>query len=394
MAKELVELTERNVRTLPAGRHFDKKQRGLLVDVTATCATYRTDYVVRASGRQRRVTLGRVENWTLAAARIRAAEVKHAADLGNDPQGDLEARRGVPTLTEVIERYLKEWQKPGKASAGEERAHIRQWLLPEIGALKANALTRADVIRLHRKISERTPVRANRVKATLSVIFKAAIDAGILTSNPCQGVKSNPETPKKRYLDAVEITRLTAVLDGQRARGVDQVALDAVEFLLATGARRSELLRSKWRDINLATGRWNKPAPITKPGKEHEVPLSAMALALLQNRPVAHHPETPLFPLGRTLKACEDRLDRVWHRVRQEAGLDGTDGLDRVRLHDLRHSFASVLVNKGLDLYLVGKMLGHSKPSTTARYAHLAEGPQRAAAEIMGNAVRPNGTGK
>ena len=387
-------ITDRFAASAAPGLYWDEDSRapnGFLLRVTqAGARAWCLNYRVKDTGRERRLTIGSFPDWSTAQARARAGELRREVDVGGDPLGHREEKRAEATVTELIERYTAE-RLPDKAArtAREERGLIRQWIIPELGQKKLSAVERADAERLHRKITATgTQIRANRALSTLSAIFKAAADWKLRVDNPCRGVKQHREQSRARYLDAAEITRLTGVLD--EVRDQERDAVDCIEFLLLTGCRRGEALMSHWRDVDLQTGVWVKPAASVKTRREHRVPLAPQAVALLQQR-LADRRATPLRP-GDTLvfqltagnqKAREGKLDRAWQRIRIKAGLEG------VRLHDLRHTTASLLVGQGLSLPVIGAMLGHSRAATTQRYAHLADQPLRDAAEIVGRLVRP-----
>ena len=214
----------------------------------------------------------------------------------------------------------------------------------------------AHVDRLHRKISKRgkrgKPYRANRCIALLSRMFSMAIRWQMRTDNPCKGIERNQEFKRRRYLSAEELGRLTLAL----ATAEDQRAADIMRMLLLTGARRGEVLAAKWADIDLDAGNWTKPASATKQKLEHRVPLSAAALALL-NDLRARSPDDAewLFPDsdGQPRRDIRD----AWEAICQAADISGA------RVHDLRHTYASVLVSAGQSLPIIGSLLGHASRS-------------------------------
>jgi integrase len=391
------QLTDVVAKKVAPGLYFDMDKRsppGFVLRVTpAGARAWCLNYRVKDTGRERRLTIGDVASWPIKEAREKAAELRRIVDAGGDPLGELQEKRAAPSFAELVERYQAErLRDKAPRTAQEERRLIKQWLLPEFGSRKLAAIERADVERLYRQITGKgTLIRANRALSTLSAIFKAAVDWKLIAENPCRGVKLNREHGRARYMDATEITRLTIVLDELRDQEPDGV--DCIEFMLLTGCRRGEALTARWRDIDLDAGVWTKPPGSVKTRREHRVPISPNVVTLLRNRRTKRAGAIPLrpseelvFPLGGgDLKPREGKLDRAWFRIRRKAGIAD------VRMHDLRHSFASTLIGEGLDLYVVGKMLGHARTTSTARYAHLSDGPLRAAAEIMGRAVRGKG---
>jgi integrase len=233
---------------------------------------------------------------------------------------------------------------------------------------------------LHRQVSEHTLIRANRLVALLSKMFSLAVEAEWISANPARGIKKNLEQPRERFLTEEETARLVSTLD----EFGDWQAVDCIRLLLLTGARRSEALGSRWSEFDLAAGVWVKPSPRTKNGRVHRIPLSTAATQLLQRmKSEASSGEQYLFPARSSRRGpFRPEITREWRAVCRLAGIPG------LRLHDLRHSFASVLASNGASLLLIGALLGHRQPSTTARYAHLADSSLRAATETAGNVIR------
>jgi integrase len=207
-------------------------------------------------------------------------------------------------------------------------------------------------------------------------MFSLAIRWRMRLDNPCKGVARNREHHRRRYLSSEELSRLTAVL----AKHPNQAVADAVRLLLLTGARRGEVLNATWDQFDLAAGTWSKPPTTTKQGEHHQVPLAAPARELLARLHKQSDGSPFVFP-GRDGKQAKQNLSYGWQLIRKAAGITG------LRLHDLRHSFASSLVSSGSSLPVIGALLGHSQPSTTARYAHLYHDPLREAVERHGTAI-------
>jgi integrase len=277
------------------------------------------------------------------------------------------------------------------ACADDYRRVLRVHVRPHFGPhAKVADVTFADVDRLHRKITALGYARrANSVVAIVSKMFSLAVRWGMRDTNPCKGVERNYEVERKRYLFGEELAQLMVAL----AAHPDKPSADAFRLLLLTGQRRGEVLAMRWADVDLTTGTWTKPGTTTKQKADHVVPLSAPARQLLSELQDAHrraHPKKPLpefvFP-GRGASGHVTNVKRNWRALTKAAGV--TD----LRIHDLRHSFASQLVSGGASLPLIGALLGHSSPTITARYAHMFADPQRAAVErvasIIENAGKP-----
>jgi integrase len=352
---------------------YDDRVKGFGVRITANGAkAFILNY--RCNGRERRYTIGRYPAWSVAAARKEAECLRKQIDVGHDPLVERNDGRSAPTLQDLWDRYEKEHlpHKVARAQA-DDRSMFRTYILPELGrTTKVSAVTPSEVDRLHRKIGEIAPVRANRVIEVLRKAFSLAIRWEWRPDNPCVGVNRNPEHRRTRYLTVEEIRRLSTAIDDHPER----VSALALKCILLTGARRGEVLNATWDQFDLDEGIWLKPATHTNQKKPHRVPLSAPAITLLRemNGQSEGHYVFPGRDPGRPLTD----LKRTWKAVCQAAGIENC------RLHDLRHSFASILVSQGSSLPLIGAMLGHTQPQTTARYAHLYDEPMREAAEQVG----------
>jgi integrase len=362
---------------------YDDDLKGFGVRITASGArSFVLNY--RASGRERRFTIGAPPSWTAAAARERAKELRRAVDRGEDPMAEREADRTAPTVADLAARYLIEHAPRKRAiSVRDDKSMLEKLILPKLGRIKAEAIRRADIAALHRELSATAPIRANRVLALLSKMFSLAIEWEIRADNPCKGVAKNAEDRRERYLSTAELLRLTEALAAHK----DQATANALRLLLLTGARRGEVLGATWSQFDLETGVWTKPASTTKQRKVHRVPLSAPAMTLLREMRTATKGAV-LFP-GRGGNSTQGDLKKGWATICTAAGLEN------LRVHDLRHSYASFLAGAGLSLPVIGALLGHATPTTTARYAHLADDPLRAATERVGALVnagmRPSG---
>lgn len=380
-------------------RHFDQDKRaprGFLLRVTpAGARVWAVRYRVKDTGREREITIGDVKSWPISEARRRGHELRREIDAGGDPLGDREEKRAAPTVAELVERFTSD-EGPLRSRAprtqAEYKAMLRDWILPAVGNKKVAAVDREDVERLHGKITAaRKPRRANSVKSLISTLFNQAIVWKLRAehTNPAELVKGNPEYAHERFLTEKELERLADVLERWREKRPDSVA--AISLAMLTGARRGEILGMEWSQIEGLTtdaAVWNKPASLTKDRKPHRVPLSAAAVEVLRRRQAARDDkiirlrDDHVFRGGGSKTAC-NALEKDWYIIRAAAGLED------VRFHDLRHSFASVLVGEGLSLEIIGKLLGHSKPATTKRYSHLADKPLREAAEIVAGKIGP-----
>jgi integrase len=369
-----------------SGVYFDRgtnRVRGLMLRITpAGARAWCLNYRVKDTGRERRLTIGDVAAWPIAEARKRAAELRREVDSGGDPLGQREEKRAAPTVADLVERFIEE-ALPSRAprTQAEYRAMWRDWILPALGRLKVVAVDREDVEKLHRKITAHGKARrANSVKSLCSALFSQAIVWGLREDNPVHHIKGNPEHGRERYLLPPEIERLVTVLERWRAKRPDSV--DAITLAMLTGARRGEILGMRYGEVDLGAGVWSKPAASTKQRTPHRTPLSEAAVAVLRRRQaerdgkIVRLRDDHVFRGAGSKTHC-NTLERDWYQIRCAAGLED------VRFHDLRHSFASQLVSAGLSFEIIGRLLGHTKPETTKRYSHLADQPLREAAEIV-----------
>ena len=330
----------------------------------------------RHQGRVIKKTIGPHGTIPPVAARARAAEIITAARTGRDMTGQLlELRRDEgATMYDLVGRYLAEHVathcKPSSAHSYE--IAIRRHVLPRLGRRRVAEITRGDVAAMHHQM-RRTPFAANRTLGILSAMFTAAElwELRPQGSNPCRYVKRFRERRRERFLSDEEYRRLGAVLREAEDTGtVADAAIAAIRLLMLTGCRLSEIMTLRWDLVALDAGELRLPDSKTGAKVVH---LGEPARAVL--RGIAREEGNPWVIRGRRPGSRLASLHFPWGRIRKHAGLDD------VRLHDLRHSFASggLLVGEGLPM--IGKLLGHSQVQTTARYAHLADDPVKAAAD-------------
>jgi integrase len=366
-------LTDGIVKKLPipdSGNkvHYDTEVTGFGVRVTAGGAkSFVLNYRTRV-GLERRYTIGQFPTWGTSAAREQAKELKKQIAVGNDPLAEIEAGRNAKTMADLCARYLEE-HATKKRTGDDDASAIKNFILPTMKHLKVADVTFSDVDGLHRKITKGGhATRANRVVSLLSKMFSLAMKWGWRDrgDNPAKDIERNPENKRERYLSGDELAGLTVAL----AEHEDQQAANVIRLLLLTGAREGEVLKATWDQFDLEQGAWTKPASLTKQKRSHRVPLSAPALEVLDGIGVG---------TGDVFPGCSTyRVDKLWAAVCERAGISDA------RVHDLRHTYASILANRGSSLVLIGALLGHSKTQTTARYAHLLDDPLRQATETAG----------
>lgn len=342
------------------------------------------------TGRERRFTIGQFPDWKTAAAREEAANLKQRIRLqGEDPLAALEADRGAKTVADLVERFLREHseRKNRASTTALYRGMLDRWVLPKMKHLKVGEVTFSDVDSLHAVVTkDGGPYAANRMLAALSKMFNLAIKWQLRTDNPVRGVERNQEVKRHRYLSGDEITGLLAALNAHE----DKQAANIVRLLLLTGARRGEVLNATWDQFDLDAGLWIKPGATTKQKTEHRIPLSAPARQLLSEILADERAKAAkagrdlaqwVFP-GRVNSGPREGIKRPWAEVCETAGIKSN-----VRVHDLRHTYASILASAGMSLPIIGQLLGHTQASTTHRYAHLLDDPLRAATERVGAIV-------
>ena len=259
--------------------------------------------------------------------------------------------------------------------------------------VKVADVTFADIDKLHRKITAAGLSRsANAVVSVLGKMYSLAVRWGMRTDNPCRGVERNYETKRRRYVmrgRAVSADRCAGQASGKSSRELDP-------GMLLSGCRIGEARSMRWADIDLTKGVWSKPGSSTKQKTDHVVPLSAPLRQLLAEIRAEHTKAHPKQPLGEWVFPGEGKTTKTGHRAsvkRDWRSLCKAAGITGLRVHDLRHSFASQLASSGHSLPLIGALLGHSNPNTTSRYAHLFDDPLRAAVDRVGaiidNAGKP-----
>jgi len=392
--KKRQKLTDAIIKRLPTPATgnkiaYDPLVPGFGIRVTAGGSrAFVLSYRTRA-GRERRYTIGGSPNWQTTAAREKARELKRLIDDGGDPLADIQAEREAPTVATLIERFEAEHlprKRPGTAT--DYKRLLDKHVRPFFGNhVKVTDVTLdGHVEPLHRKISKQGHLRrANTVVAVCSKMFSLAVRWGMRADNPCKGVERHPEVKRKRYLNADELARLLEALN----KHPDQQTASIFRVLLLTGCRRGEALAMRWADLDLEAGKWTKPGSTTKQKTEHEVPLSEPARQLLSELRDAQSAKRKVlgeyvFP-GNSDSGHVVAVKRAWASLCKAADIRG------LRIHDLRHSFASQLASSGASLPLIGALLGHSNSTTTHRYAHLFDDPQRAAVERVGAVITAAG---
>ncbi len=333
-------------------------------------------YRNRSTGRSRRKTLGKYGPLlSLHQAREMARGLLSDVVRGADPVAEGQRLRTAPTIADLAQRYLIEHAIPKKrpGSVRNDRSMLSRHILPALGRLKVHEVRSREIAALHTSLKA-TPYEANRMLALLSKMLSLAVRWDLRPNNPAIGIEKFPEERRTRWLSDAELLRLTTALDAHP----NQIAADAIRLQLLTGARIGEVLAATWSEFDLDRGVWTKPSHHTKQKRTEHLPLASATIALIQSiKDDRVSKSNYLFPN----RACSDHirdLKAFWKSVMRTAEIKD------YRIHDNRHTHASHLVSSGLSLPIVGRLLGHTNPSTTQRYAHLADDPLRQAAEVMG----------
>ena len=401
---ERIKLTEKVLREacpVPGRDYqiFDTDLRGFAVCIyRGGGRAFTIDY--RHAGRQRRMTFGRWPEWSVAAARERAKELRREIDAGTDPLAQREAMREVPRIADLIERYCAQHlPKLSERNAADQRSALAKMVAPVWGRKLVTEITSTDVDKFLTRVAEGrarphkdrpnnrarklqgakpTPVRANRIGEILRKMFTLAVEWGWCEDNPAQRFHRRTETPRERFLSQEEIASLAAALDAAE----DRRAADIIRLCMLTGARLGEVRQARFEQFNLEHLSWSKPPMMTKQRRAHRVPISDEVAAIVRQRRLTAIQGSPwLFP-GDTPGQPVQEIRRFWARIQREVGIED------VRVHDLRHTFASLLVSGGASLEMIGKLLGHSQTQTTQRYAHLMDSPLRAGVDAVAVAFR------
>jgi len=365
----------------PPGRpkidFFDAEQRGFMLEVRASGGKTFYQRYTDMRGRERQFKLGPAEVLTIDQARRKARLVLAQALVGDDPQQQRRTLRATPTLREIVhDRYLPH-VKSYKRSWCTDETVLRLHILPHLGAQPVDQVKNEAIAELLEAMRRKgyASGTTNRVLILLRYIYNLGRKWRVagMTENPTLGLSTAPDVQRDRFLASEETQRLISAIETDE----NQTAAQAIMLLLLSGGRRNEITQAKWEYVN-----WERRTllvPLSKSGKPRAIALNGQALALLRAIPrIEGNPY--IFPSPVNGKPSAS-LFFPWDRIRKRAGLAD------MRLHDLRHSYASFLVNQGISLYVVQGLLGHAHSRTTQRYAHLAHETLLDAAERVSDVV-------
>jgi len=376
---------------------WDTETKGFGLKVTpAGNRIYLFQYRVPGKKAPERVTIGRHgDPWTAEQARTEAEKYRGGVKHGIFPAATKNAEKAEKTVAELCDLYLVDGCETKKPSTiATDKGRIERHIKPLLGRRRVKDIGQGDVRRFLKdvaagktSIDEKTGKHgrarvtggkgtASRTVGLLGGIFSFAVSEGMRADNPVRGVKRYADKKGERHLSPDEMATLGEALSGAEAEGDNATAIATIRLLILTGCRKAEILTLQWDYIDFE--RAFLRLPDSKTG-EKIVPLGAPALELLASLPRING--NPYVMPGEKEGQHLVGIPKVWERIRKRAKLDG------VRLHDLRHSFASVGASAGMGLPIIGKLLGHRDPKTTARYAHIADDPAKAAVDRIAGTI-------
>ena len=361
---------------------FDSQLPGLGLRITPTGKKIFVAQA-RVAGRKRRITVGYAPDMSLSNARLEALQTLAAMRSGIDPTADRRARLRAAaaktiTIREWSERWLAEFVIPKlkPRTASDYKELLTRRILPAVGNLTVAEIDHGHIERLHLDLKS-TPRRGNYAVTVLRALLNFAVRHGLRPNNPAAGIKLYRENKRERFLSEVEIGAAADGITEAENRGViGPFAAAGLRLALFTGARSGEITSIQWNHVD-----WQRRLirlPDSKTNEPRTIHLSDAAVEVLRNTPHVG----PFVVAGMKRGVPYRNLTHAWGRARKYAGLDD------VRLHDLRHSYASLAAGRGVSLYTIGKLLGHKDPVSTQRYAHLAREVVQAVNDDLGAAMQ------
>ena len=345
--------------------YCDSDLPGLYVEVRKSSPGQGTYYLryKDSKGKTCHQKIDKTGDITLVEARKAAKTLKAEINLGADPRGEEKAKRAVLTYVEFFEQHYMPYVKVRKRSWKTDLGFYRLRLKAEFGEFRLNQITRQHIQTFHTRMSDEglAAATSNHYLKLLKHSLNLAIDWAMLDTNPASRIPLfHEDNQVENLLSDEQLERLLTVLKTDENRMVCLIAL----FLLSTGVRLNEALQAKWSQVDQKNRVWRIPAANSKSKRTRAVPLNDSALEVLTQLNTRARYEHVFINFQTELPYTT--ISKVWGRLRTKAGLP------HLRIHDLRHQFASFLVNSGQTLFMVQQILGHSSPSVTQRYAHLS----------------------
>ena len=357
--------------------YFDTVLPGFLLEVRRTgTSTYYLRYRDK-NGSVRQIKIGTSEAISLEEARSLAKTLKSQTVIGFDPKAIQNKAKATPTFKDFVTNQYLPFVQTYKRSWQQDKTFIDQRMMRLWGNKKMSEFCTRDLILFQNSLAQShlQPGTVNRYMALVKYIFNLAERWEIIDKAPTRNAPPLEDSSRKeRFLTPDELQQLLKALDACTR----PVIPDVFRFLLLTGARRNEAVHLVWTELDMANAFWTLPAARNKSKKSKTIPLSSDAMVILERH--RGNGSVYVFPNPDTGKPYQHTF-WTWDQIRKDAGLP------EMRIHDLRHVHASILVNSGRSLYEVQKLLGHSQLSTTQRYAHLTQDTLREAAEKVGQVV-------
>jgi integrase len=378
---------------------YDGETHGFGVRITANGSrSFTLDYA-NIHGQRRRHTIGNWPEYSAEEARNEALDLRREIKRGGDPVQDRRDGRekalAERTVKDLCEAYMARHVMlcNGPDQKKNARRMMDKVIIPRWGGRKLGTLKKADIIHLHNQIGAKHVYSANQVLTVIKAMFNHGVLWEWCATNPAEGIKRHPEDERQTWLDETKMARLD--------RAITEYGQDAgelIRLLLLSGARRGEWMRAMKADLDLEHGIWTKPAHSVKERRTESVNLNRPTLAVLKRVIASTAKDEPyLFP-GTVKGEPRRTVRRPWVQILRTAGMvkeytvAGKRGpLTRyrptIRLHDLRHSYASWLAEDGVPLKTIGKLLGHQRSETTDRYTHIADRSLRDATNRFGDMI-------
>ena len=384
MRKQLTQSDFEHIPPCPADKHrieyCDTTVPGLYLEARATSPNQASLYLryKNSAGKTAHKKLGTTQEITLKQARERARQLKAKIALGADPQADTRQRKAVPTWNAFFADHYLPHAKQNKKSWNADRQMHKLRLSDRFGETPIDRISRQQVQTFHNDLRQEgiAPATADHYLKLIRHGLNLAVDWGLIASNPAAKVKQfNEDNQIERYLSDDELRRLMRVLRDYENRPMACIVL----WLLATGARAGEARAASWEDIDYDHRVWVIQSQTSKSKRRRSVPLNDIALSVLDELKASGRNSGPLF-VGK--RGPYKYLGKNWARICEAADLQG------LRMHDLRHSYASMLVNAGHSLYEVQQALGHSDPKVTMRYSHLTTETRQKAADSAAERIQ------
>lgn len=382
--------------------YFDEELTGFgFYRTTSGTGTWFAEYRPVAGGNKKRLKLGRVGTVSSKEAREKARKEIAGAQLGEDPAKQRSDKRASVAVNTLVSSYIEDFVAANKKATSAEfyRMIAKKHIYPRIGSNKAVTLTRVEVQRAHSQMSKEAKISANRAMKLLSAAYVWGAKRGFVPEgmNPARGVDLNKEQGRERFLTTDEMQRLGEVMmeaetvgfevnagsakhapKGQRTAPMHPSVTGAIRLLMLSGMRLREVLHLRWSEVDIERGLLFLPD--SKTGRKTVV-LSAPAVEIIKGLP-----RIGIYVVASESAGLDDEkpradLKRPWAQITKRAGLEG------LRIHDLRHSFASVGAWSGLGLPIIGKLLGHADAKTTQRYAHVDVDSSRRAADAIAGQI-------